>query len=272
MNKIATSNLGLIVTEKCNLNCAHCLQGKATDKKMSDKVIEATLSQFCHIENLAICGGEPTLALDRLEKIFSYVISNGILVDRVSITINGTVYSEDFLRLLGYIDDYINHKGEMRGKTNFTISYDKFHVDELVRLKLIERYKQNVMKYQQSLFFAGFQKLGDKVISEGNAQSLDSSITVPLKPYQFLMTYVGKNRKLDSNNVLCYIGPYVAVNVDGIVTECDASNEHQISLYNYGNVLNESVEEICLRSHARILKPWRWPYEVNMQIIRRSRM
>ena len=44
MKKIYIQNLGMIVTEKCNLNCAHCLRGKCSDKVMSDEVIDATLS------------------------------------------------------------------------------------------------------------------------------------------------------------------------------------------------------------------------------------
>lgn len=42
MKKLAAANLGLIITEKCNLNCAHCLMGGCTKKVMSDEVIEAT--------------------------------------------------------------------------------------------------------------------------------------------------------------------------------------------------------------------------------------
>ena len=83
MKKIAVANLGLIITKRWNLNCAHCLMG-GTNKVMSDEVIDATLSQFSYIMNLSICGGEPLLALDRMEKIFSYIIENKILVENVS--------------------------------------------------------------------------------------------------------------------------------------------------------------------------------------------
>ena len=46
MRKVVIMNLGMIVTEKCNLDSQHCMRGKKCDKKMSDEVIEATLSQF----------------------------------------------------------------------------------------------------------------------------------------------------------------------------------------------------------------------------------
>lgn len=57
MKKLAVANLGLIITERCNLNCAHCLMGGCTNKIKSDEVIEVTLSQFNYIMNLSICGG-----------------------------------------------------------------------------------------------------------------------------------------------------------------------------------------------------------------------
>ena len=69
MKKIYIQNLGMIITNKCNLNCEHCLRWEKCDNKsMSDKVIEKTLDQICAIGNLCICGGWITLALDKLEK------------------------------------------------------------------------------------------------------------------------------------------------------------------------------------------------------------
>jgi MoaA/NifB/PqqE/SkfB family radical SAM enzyme len=107
MNKVYIQNLGMIITNKCNLNCSHCLRGCKNNKDMSKGVIEATLNQIVGIGNLCICGGEPTLALDVLEYIFSYIIDNRIFLNQVLITINGTNYSLEFLRLLNYIGDYI---------------------------------------------------------------------------------------------------------------------------------------------------------------------
>ena len=62
-------------------------------------------------------------------------------------------------------------------------------------------------------------------------------------------------KKFDRENGNCIIGPIITVNPDGIVTECDASIEHQQSIYNYGNVLEESIEEIMLRKQAIIVSP-----------------
>lgn len=263
MNKVCVQNLGMIITEKCNLNCEHCLRGCCTEKCMSDEVIEATLSQICHIGNLNICGGEITLALDRMEKIFSYIIDHNIIVDQVSMVINGTRYSVDFLELLESIEDYIHLRKLRETLTKFEISWDKFHYSEVERLGMVDSYLENIERYSKSKFFLGMRKLYGKLFREGNAENLDSSVTLPLRPMDSIISYPSKvllgGLIVTSNREkgVCNIGPLVTVNVDGIITECDASIEHQRSLYNYGNVLNESIEEVCLNKRKALVIPAR---------------
>lgn len=243
--KIAVMNLALIVTEKCNLNCGHCLRGGCSDKCMSDEVIDATLSQFCHIHNLAICGGEVTLALDRIEKIFSYIIDNNISVDMVTLIINGTIYSDEFLKLLDEIDGYINIDGMRKSLSTFTISSDKYHDKEINRLGIRDMYLGNVEHYRESRHFYGLQKLRGKLIREGNANELSRFLSKDFHPMRTLITYMGQDYGFDRDGI-CFIGPFVTVNVDGNITECDSSIEHQRNLYNYGNVLVDSIEDVCL--------------------------
>ena len=268
MNKIAVQNLGMIITERCNLNCAHCLRGKCTNKIMNDDVITATLGQFCHIHNLAICGGEPTLALDRIEKIFSYIIENEILVDMVTLAINGTIYSEEFLKLLDYIEEYINYQKLERALSTFTISWDEFHYSEVERLGIEKEYLENIQRYKKNKHYYGMQRLTGKLFREGNAESLDSSLTMPMTPMMPHITYVGDKAKFDKENGLCNIGPIITVNVNGTITECDASITHQETLYNYGNVLTDSIEDIYLKKGILVLKPRIWLKKIGKEMIR----
>ena len=69
MKKCYVQNLAMNITDNCNLECAHCLRGERCNRNMSDDVIEATLSEVKGVGNLAINGGEPTLAIDRIENI-----------------------------------------------------------------------------------------------------------------------------------------------------------------------------------------------------------
>ena len=66
--------------------------------------------------------------------------------------INGTQYSEDFLKVLEYIEEYVNYKKLAKALTTFTISWDKFHYAEVERLNLLEQYKENIERYAQTKF------------------------------------------------------------------------------------------------------------------------
>lgn len=259
MNKLRIQNLALIVTEKCNLNCAHCLRGGCSDKVMSDEVIKATLDQFEFIGNLTICGGEPTLALDRVEKVFNYIAENKIFVGNVSFTINGTIYSSEFLRLLDYVEPYLEFDKSSLSSAIFAISWDKFHYDEICRLNLSDIWIENIIKYGENKHFYDLRKITNKLFREGNAVNLDPSITVPLRPMPIYMSYYKKGlfniARFDKDGGKCFIGPLVTVNVDGIVTECDASLEHQRTIYNYGNIFDDSIENICLNNNPIFEKP-----------------
>ena len=71
MEKIYVENLAMIITDRCNLDCAHCLRGCKRNIDMSDEIIEATLGQIRSIGNLAINGGEPALVIDKIEKLLN---------------------------------------------------------------------------------------------------------------------------------------------------------------------------------------------------------
>ena len=229
------------------------------DSCITDQVIETTFDQIAGIGVLNIAGGEPTLVLDCVEKVISYIIKQQIPVEDFTVTINGTVYSVEFLRLLDEISCYIGDSGK---HTLFAISIDKYHKDEVKRLGILEEWKENLIRYSESKYFYDFRYMTQKMFREGNAVYLDQKLTVPLRPMKTVMTYV-KNGKLDIENGLCHIAPFIAINPNGIVTECNASIEHQETIYNYGNVLTESIEDIYIRNGAPILKPKQFEREAS---------
>ena len=261
--KMIVNVLGMIITENCNLECEHCLRGCRSKKTMSTDVIEATLDNFDYIETLSICGGEITLALDVVEKIIDYIIRKQILVGEITYTINGTIYSKRFLDLIDYSNGYLISDGNTKDRTSFAISWDGFHHKEIRRLGIEDEYLENVKQYSESPYYYGVRRLEQKLFREGRAKNLPEDITVPLRPMDIYMTYYVKYKnklgmlrnKFDRENGNCIMGPIITVNPDGIVTECDASIEHQSTIYNYGNVLEESIEDIMLRKQAIIVNP-----------------
>lgn len=273
MNKLYISTLGLIVTNKCNLDCAHCLRGCKNNDDMTDEVIEATLSNFKGIGNLAICGGEPTMAIPVIEKIFDYVMTNHIFLEEVTVTINGTIYNNEFIRLLDTINNYILKYKELeknrKSQVEIVISLDNYHYDEIDRLGLNNIFKENIHNYDKSIHFYEFRgfKKNIKLFREGNALNLPSNLTIDLRPMNILVTYAGKNKKFDEQNGLCNIGPIVTISTDGIVTECDASIDNQKTKYNYGSVLDEPLEQIILK-RAKVLTPRKWNRQYKKELKR----
>ena len=130
-----------------------------------------------------------------------------------------------------------------------------------------EEWIENIKRYAESKHFLDLRRIERKLFREGNAVNLDPSITVPLRPMPIYMSYYKKGLfnipKFDMSGK-CFIGPLLTVNVDGIVTECDASIEHQRTIYNYGNVLEESIEDIMIRKNAVIVKP----NEINRKMLK----
>lgn len=273
MKNISVMNLGMIITNKCNIDCKHCMRGKKCNNSMSDEVIEATLSQLKIIQNLGICGGEPTLAIDVMEKIFNYIIKNQIIVEEVTTIINGTIYSLNFLECLDMIEKYIlKYLTPRKNPASFKISYDKYHMDEIRRLKLDVEFIKNVEEYKKSKHYSGIQILPQnvKLFREGNAEKLDNSLTTPLRIFPPIITHVGSKYfgnfyKEDLENGLCNIGPMITVNCDGTITDCNASIEHQNTIYNFGNVLNDSIYDVCM-SKGKVVKPWKYNRAISKQL------
>jgi sulfatase maturation enzyme AslB (radical SAM superfamily) len=214
------------------------MRGEATSKDMKDEVIEQ-LGQIDSIGNLTICGGEPTLALPTLEKLLTFIVDNHIGLTTLTMTINGTNYSEELLRLLDYIDEYIP-KGKYDVNALIGISRDPFHLKEITERGKREEYIENLARYVNNPHFLNYRDIDKKLFREGRAELLDSPLTVPMRPWPIIYTYLKEHDVIE-------VGPLISINADGIVTECDASHEHQRTLYNYGNVLEEDLETIIKR-------------------------
>lgn len=262
MSKIYVDSLAMIVTDRCNMDCAHCLRGCKRNLDMSDEVIEATLDQTRSIGNLAINGGEPLLVLDKIEKIINYVVEKHIKLREFTITLNGTIYSEKLLELLDYINDYIGDEGI---NSLLAISLDSYHLDEVSRLGIVNEFNENLRRYSESKHFFGWRNTDKKLFREGNAVNFDEKDTVPIRPMKPVITYmnIDNQRKFDLEHGVFCVGPIVAISPGGIITECDASIEHQETIFNYGNVLEDTIKESTLRrEHTLVLKPRKFQKEV----------
>ncbi len=257
MEKACIQNLALIVNEDCNLDCRHCLRGKKCQRCMSKEVIEETFNQVAYVHNLCLCGGEPLMNLEPIINIIDIILQKKIIVDQVSMVINGTIYKKEFIDMLYLL------KNKLRDGVIINISYDKYHIEEIEKRHLKEAYLENLKRYADTPYFGGLRRLDPKLklFNEGNATNLDPSLTIDLRPVGYAMTYIGNNKyKLDLNGY-CYIGPLVTISVDGIITEGDASFENQKTKFNYGNVLTDSIVEV-VKTKTPIYNPIIYRYKV----------
>ena len=259
MNKVHIQNLAMIITDKCNLNCEHCMRGLSGNTHMDEQIIRSSLDQICNVDNLIVGGGEPSIALVPLYYLLKYVKNNKIDIERIITLINGTVYSKDFLELLeGF---------QLQGiDTCLHISADEYHTKEIQKLEILKEYKQNLIHYRKTDYYKGMRLLNknSKLFREGNAVHLDESLTMDIIPSKVYLTYTNKDGEFDKNG-LCTIGPMVTINQEGIITEYQASYENQRNLYNYGNVLEDSIEDICLK-RGRVLKPIKFKEQCNKEL------
>lgn len=276
MKNLYIQNLEIIITKKCNLKCAHCMRGTASNKDMSEEVIKATLQQIQSVGNLAISGGEPLLALDTLEKIFTYIIDNKIVLDEYSLVTNCTKDPKDLIKLFDYFEEYVKQTSRLlrKNKGLIAISMDEYHYKELS--KLDKTSQDAVLQYIKDLsktpYFYSFKTINKKLFASGNALNLPSKDTVILRPMQTYICYTHKSPKFIDRfkpipkTGVCNIGPMICINPDGIITEDGASYLDQETIYNYGNVKDIAIEQACLNHGAKVIRPNSWYRKTGREI------
>lgn len=114
------------VTRRCNMSCKHCLRGDAENIDMSFETVQTLLSRASHIHSITFSGGEPTLNLQFIRDVLTYVQKHRIPVDNFYIATNGKHITEEFLILL--IEWYAYClKWNDEQYSGVAISKDEFH-------------------------------------------------------------------------------------------------------------------------------------------------
>lgn len=246
MNNLYVDNLGIIITEKCNLNCAHCFRGDKQCRDISFEVIDAIFEQIKAIDILNICGGEPTMAVDKIVYLFKKIIEKKIRVRNICITINGTIYNAKLMKMCQKMNDYIR-KRFPDGGVGIYVSFDKYHLEEM---------KKRGLSFQKEIFkspcFAGVRELDAnlKLFREGNAKFLDTNLTIPLRPMKTFILDCSEKSK----SITYRIGPFITINIDGTITEDNTTYERQQTIYNYGNILTGNLVNSLLDNGAEMVK------------------
>jgi hypothetical protein len=194
-------NVGIEVTRKCNIKCAHCLRGDSQNRDIDYKYIDTLLDKTDSIGALCFTGGEPSLNVPAMQYTINECKRRNISIDKFYIATNGIDIKEDFVNVCEELYTLCKNGG------NVQISNDIYHRKQ-------QKYNDKLLKFLP--FYSKRQDNDrDDLISvnrlhkEGRGESLPTAtrISVPHKGYIYL-------------------------NIDGnIIDGCDwsyASQEHHI--------------------------------------------
>ncbi len=244
MHKIYITNLGMVITEQCNFQCAHCMRENRTNRQMTEETMRLVFDRLSFVGNLNICGGEPLFDYDLLETLVKNIFHSFLPITSFTLITNGSLYTDKVEALLTEVEHYIrSFFSESKRPCKVLMSSDPYHAQELTRMisnpEVGKKCQENIARLQASPFFYGYKTL-DKVIDVGKARNLDVA-KIHFKPYpQF---YYLKQDQL-------WCGPSLTILTDGVVSECDGDFEELRQKYNYGNVHEEDLETI-IRKRAK---------------------
>lgn len=127
MRNLYLSTLAIEVTRRCNMCCAHCLRGDAQAVDISDETLEKFLSRVSSIGTIVFTGGEPSIAVDRIQKILKICERNGISVSGFYIVTNGKTVTREFLWSMICWYNYVLESGGDPDMCALALSRDNFH-------------------------------------------------------------------------------------------------------------------------------------------------
>lgn len=238
---VGTNILSLEISEYCNLDCKHCMNGKSCHVYMSDEVIRATFKNINVVEELLLTGGEVFLCYERVKRVLEIAREEDVEILSCSIITNGCVYDERIYKLLDdyFKDEYVVH-----------ISNDDYHDKSIMRIyqgkkasgnpelapATIEEVRANMLKHMERKSFGEFKELGSRLINVGRAKNIEGS----KHPFEVMGYFYQEFPKY------FLLGPVVFVSANGYVCEgndeIDCYEKHSI-----GNILEEDIKTMVMR-------------------------
>lgn len=261
---VVLSVLELILTQKCNLSCAHCMRGPASDKMMAPDVLDAIFQKVRVAQRICLGGGDVSLCPDMIRNVVASLRKNHTIVHSVSLPTNGIVLNDDLISALKEVENYIYESSNGIVPPFFPyppvlidISIDDFHLNQMkkqhidfdVLRKNIYRYSQEFGRENVMFSFATDYNL----IEEGKAKTLETKIHKSpfIKDYEFPFSaeyYPEKKKGIIS------LSGVLTVSADGeiIPTSCSFENEKK---YSVGNIKENSLSQIMSKLNTKQYGP-----------------
>lgn len=251
---IALLNAEIILTQKCNLTCPHCMRGCSTNKEITVEALDGFFQKVCHIDQLSLGGGEISLAPNSINLLTQKLKEHNVSVMRVDFASNGLFVNEEVLESLTELQNYVK---KCREKTNgffisttekpdvplyATFSFDDFHIREI--LKTNHDYNDifnNILRYKSQFGIDSIEcriACDVDIINSGRAKELNTPIrkTKPLKPSDYAYPYYQRED-------LCLFGGIITLSTDGLIIPPNIPFEDE-KVLSFGDVKTDKLSQI----------------------------
>jgi MoaA/NifB/PqqE/SkfB family radical SAM enzyme len=157
------------LTRKCNLTCAHCLNGRAQNKDISEEYLYKVFSVFNEMDWLVLGGGEPFLNLKGMYETTKQIIDQNVKVNHIFISTNGCCENIDTNEIMELL---LHVKSLCRDTFILQLSNTQYHLDSKS-----ERQHARYRSFKDKLNDYGIQYIEynhikeTDVIPEGNAKN-----------------------------------------------------------------------------------------------------
>ncbi len=247
--EIYYSTLQIEITRLCNQICKHCCRGKSQNLNQKKEYIDALFdnNNIRNIYTLMFSGGEPTLNGILVDYTVDKIIQKEILVDNFITSINGLAYSEDLVRGLTKLKDYIIQTSDYERLCPgvLMITQDQFHAD--ADPKVVE--KLSPLSYFSPILKTELSK--EDICPYGYA--LENHLTDAVPDLNDLTDYQ-KNYEIITENGKTYLYieyQYIAANGNIVNDGCQSYD--LMDKYALGNVKKDCIQDIYLSNEEKRL-------------------
>lgn len=252
---VGAKEVEIILTQKCNLACEHCMRGDATNKEITEDVFDAIFDKLFYIDNLSLGGGEISLSPHLIRLLTSSLKKHNTILHGINFSTNGTHVSDEFLDALDELRQYIiscNDKpaffvcpdpNDKHEPVYVCFSFDDYHLLSMLNQGItLEQLYDNAGKYYNRFSVNAVRcrlSCDVDVYDTGRAKNLNSeeSVKKPLPdPSKLVYPYMVSKKAVILGGILTF-------SCDGevIPPNIEFSQEKQLS---WGNIKTEPLSEI----------------------------
>lgn len=166
--KISIYNLVIEATRRCNIQCNHCLRGRAQNKNIKKQYVDSLFSKIDYVSILTISGGEPSIAVDSINKIIDSAIENNVEIGSFYIATNGKKITYPFVKAVERLHSFCSDN-DISG---VDISNDIYHdeIEDTDAFNYLLTFPYVKYKWNENIypFNRKFDRNGKYIYSEGS--------------------------------------------------------------------------------------------------------